>query len=118
MHFRDWRNPEDYSFAQGLNGAQWAWEFLRRNPRYQEEGSAFHEVWQLLERAYGRPPNRDFPAWKADPRAWVNAEDCPDSDCRVDQDKVLIECAMVSIAACRHCRHDLGIRAYVVTEML
>lgn len=90
----DWHRPADYAFTRGLNGAQWAWEFLRRNPRYRHEWAAFNEVWLLLEAAYGRPPNRDFCAWKADPRAWVLAADCPGSDCRVDQDKVLIECAM------------------------
>lgn len=94
MVLRDWHKPTDYAYTQGLSGAQWAWEFLRRNPRYRQEWLAFHEVWQRLEAAYGRPPDRDFCAWKADPRAWVRAEDCPGSDCRVDQDKVLIECAM------------------------
>ena len=94
MVSRDRHKPADYAYTQELSGAQWAWEFLRRNPRYRQEWIAFNEVWQLLEAAYGRPPNRDFCAWKADPRAWVRAEDCPGSDCRVDQDKVLIECAM------------------------
>lgn len=94
MAFRDWQNPEDYAFGTGLSGDQWAWEFLRRNTGYQAEWSDFNRVWQALEAVYGRPPDRDFCAWKADPRAWVAVGDCPDSDCRVDQDKVLIECAM------------------------
>ena len=94
MVFLDWHNPEEYAFTHNLSGAQWAWEFLRRNRDYRQEWAAFNEVWQALEAAYGRPPDRDFCAWKADPRAWVKAADCPASDCRVDQDKVLIECAM------------------------
>jgi len=94
MVSRNWHEPADYAYTRDLDGAQWAWEYLRRNPRYRQEWAAFNEIWQLLEAAYGRPPNRDFCAWKADPRAWVRAADCPGSDCRVDQDKVLIECAM------------------------
>jgi hypothetical protein len=93
MATRDWTNPHDYRFADVLNGAQWGWEFLRRNPAYQHEWRRFDEVWQALEAAYGRPPQRDFCAWKNDPRAWVHAAECPEGDCRVDQDKVLIECA-------------------------
>jgi hypothetical protein len=89
-----WNEPARYARTDALNGAQWAWEFLRRNPLYQAEWSAFNALWDDLEAAYGRPPRRDFCAWKADPRAWVRVVDCPDSDCRVDGDKVLIECAM------------------------
>ncbi len=91
---RDWKQADAYVSAQHLNGAQWAWEFLRRNPAYQLEWSAFNDVWQQLEAAYGRPPNRDFCAWKADPRAWVPADSCTEGDCRIDGDKVLIECAL------------------------
>ena len=63
MH--DWTDPSTYAFAR------WAWEFLRRNPAYQREYAAFRETWDALEAAYGRPPRRDFNAWKADSRAWV-----------------------------------------------
>ena len=94
MDFRDWTRPQDYAFTADLDGAQWAWEFLRRNPRYRAEWQAFSETWQALEARYGRPPNRDFCAWRLDPRAWVHAADCPQGDCRVDEDKVLIECAL------------------------
>lgn len=94
MMFRDWSRPQDYRFTRDLDGARWAWEFLRRNPDYQSEWRGFDAVWQALEADYGRPPNRDFAAWRLDPRAWVPAADCPDGDCRVDRDKVLIECAL------------------------
>lgn len=94
MVFRDWTNAEGYTYTRDLNGAQWAWEFLRRNPQYQAEWAAFHATWQALEAAYGRPPSRDFSAWRLDPRAWVHAADCAEGDCRVDQDRVLIECAL------------------------
>lgn len=94
MFIAAWNEPERYAYTEALNGAQWAWEFLRRNPKYQAEWSAFNTLWNTLEEAYGRPPNRDFCAWKADPRAWVSSAECQESDCRVDQDKVLIECAV------------------------
>jgi len=92
--YRDGLDARAYDFCDGLTSAQWAWEFLRRNPEYQRQWQAFHETWQVLEAVYGKPPNRDFCAWKNDPRAWVPASECEDSDCRVDQDKVLIECAL------------------------
>jgi len=90
----DWRNPQDYHFAQGLTAAQWAWEFLRRNPVYQEEWRRFISVWRALETDYGKPAQRDVAAWQRDPRAWVPVEHCQESDCRIEGDKVLIECAM------------------------
>lgn len=93
MIVRDWSDPVAPAFTAQLDGAYWAWEFLRRNPGYQAEWRVFMDVWRSLEADYGRPPNRDFCAWKLDPRAWVHARDCPDGECRVDHDKVLIECA-------------------------
>ncbi len=90
----DWRCVEDYAFTEGFSGAQWAWQFLRRNPRYQAEWRAFIATWRALEQDYGRAPNRDFCQWKNDPRAWVPAAECGEGDCRIDQDKVLIECAL------------------------
>jgi len=91
---RDWRDPAVYAFTAGLSPQQWAWEFLRRNPEYRRQWQAFWVTWQALEAAYGSPPNRDFNAWKQDPRAWVPAAECGDGECRVDRDKVLIECAL------------------------
>jgi hypothetical protein len=91
---KDWRDSANYTFAGRLSREQWAWEFLRRNPDYRREWQAFLATWEALESAYGKPPQRDFNAWKRDPRAWVHAADCPAGECRVDQDKVLIECAL------------------------
>lgn len=90
----DWKRPSEYAFTELLSAAQWAWEYLRRNPRYREEWQAFHATWQELEGCYGSPPNRDFNRWKRDPRAWVSVVECEGSDCRIDADKVLIECAL------------------------
>ena len=91
---RDWRNTNAYAFAAFLTREQWAWEFLRRNPDYRRAWTDFSATWRDLEAAYGSPPNRNFPAWRLDPRAWVPACTCPEGECRVDQDKVLIECAL------------------------
>lgn len=93
MQIADWTNDAVYQRLAESDGPAWAWEFLRRNPQYQAEWRAFMEVWNALEAQYGSPPNRDFCAWKNDPRAWVPADQC-DGDCRVDHDKVLIECAL------------------------
>ena len=90
----DWRNPQDYVFTHNLTAGQWAWEYLRRNPVYRQEWGEFMAIWRRLEAAYGKPSERDVEAWKRDPRAWVPAERCRESDCRVDGDKVLIECAL------------------------
>jgi hypothetical protein len=90
----DWRNPQDYDFTSKLSADQWAWEFLRRNPRYREEWQAFISTWHALEQAYGKHGARDVQAWKRDPRASVPAEHCRGSDCRMEGDRVLIECAL------------------------
>lgn len=34
---KDWRTAEDYSFTKDLPPWRWAWEFLRRNPEYQQD---------------------------------------------------------------------------------
>jgi hypothetical protein len=49
----NWRNPHDYDFTQTLTAAQWAWEFLRRNPEYQREWRAFIAAWRALEAIVG-----------------------------------------------------------------
>lgn len=90
----NWQDPEDYRFTRELSAAQWAWEFLRRNPDYRREWQAFWATWQALEADYGKAPNRDFPRWKDDPRAYVieAGADCDSEGCKVDGEKVLIEC--------------------------
>ena len=94
MQIANWKDPEAYNHADTHTAEQWAWEFLRRNRSYQEEWQAFMDTWRALEAAYGKPPNRDICAWKLDSRAWVPASECPGSDCRVDGERVLIECAL------------------------
>ena len=34
---KNWRDPKDYEFPDDLKPIWWAWEFLRRSARYQEE---------------------------------------------------------------------------------
>jgi hypothetical protein len=92
---RPWQDPQAYAFTASLAREQWPWEFLRRNPDYQREWQAFRVTWEALERDYGRPPERDFVAWKADPRAYVQVGRDETADgCRVDEERVLIECAL------------------------
>jgi hypothetical protein len=93
MVIEDWQDEAVYASLDAADGSAWAWEFLRRNPRYQAQWVEFDRTWQALEAAYGRPPNRDFCAWKEDPRAWIRVDEAHAGDCRVDHDKVLIECA-------------------------
>ena len=65
----NWLAAETYAYTGTLSASQWAWEFLRRNPEYGDDYAWFIRNWNILEQAYGKPPHRDFPAWKADPRA-------------------------------------------------
>uniref|UniRef100_E6VPU2 Transcriptional regulator-like domain-containing protein n=1 Tax=Rhodopseudomonas palustris (strain DX-1) TaxID=652103 RepID=E6VPU2_RHOPX len=37
---RDWRDPTNYGYLSDLNPAGLAWEFLRRNPEYENEVTA------------------------------------------------------------------------------
>ena len=41
----DWRDPTQYPDGKSTPGRRWAWEFLRRNPRYQE-------LWEELVAPY------------------------------------------------------------------
>ncbi|MET0090598.1 MAG: DUF6499 domain-containing protein [Candidatus Thiodiazotropha sp.] len=90
----DCKDTDRYAFTRTLSADQWAWEFLRRNPLYRQEWQRFIVTWRDLEACYGKPSQRDMNAWKQDSRAWVPAASCSESDCRVDGDKVLIECAL------------------------
>lgn len=88
------------SRLEQLDIGQWAWEFLRRNPAYQADYREFITTWQALEADYGKPPHRDFPRWKTDPRATRPAWDpslSTGAACVADEeDKQLIECWMGS----------------------
>ena len=35
----DWRDPATYSYTRDLPPEGWAWEFLRRNPKYRSSWS-------------------------------------------------------------------------------
>jgi hypothetical protein len=91
----NWRLADAYAYTGTLNASQWAWEFLRRNAEYQSDYQRFMQTWSALEADYGVPPERDFQAWKADPRAYLAVGQDHDTDgCSADQDQVLIECAL------------------------
>lgn len=43
----DWRKPDDYPLTKDLlTGREWAWEFLRRNPKYREEWKRTLSKWE------------------------------------------------------------------------
>jgi hypothetical protein len=96
----DWRSSADYATCVGLSRDQWAWEFLRRNPDYQSDFARFIAIWRALEAVYGAPPQRDFPRWKLDPRAYGplpgaapnSLDEATGELCVVDDERVLIEC--------------------------
>jgi len=85
---------------QTLTRDQWAWEFLRRNPEYRADYQHFINLWRALEADYGVPPQRDYPRWKQDPRAYgplpgADALDAPSGElCLGDDERVLLECWM------------------------
>jgi len=102
LHFKcDWRFAQDYDYTTDLTKEQWAWQFLRRNPEYQQDWHCFIRRWRELEEAYGVAPHRDFPRWKTDPRAYAAEYDtgalCAENlegMTLIDADKILIECWM------------------------
>jgi len=89
-----------YAYCAVLTRDQWAWEFLRRNPDYRADYRRFITLWHALEADYGAPPNRDFPRWKQDPRAYgplpgdVNLAAPTGELCVVEDERVLLECWM------------------------
>ncbi|MDO9222009.1 MAG: DUF6499 domain-containing protein [Thiobacillus sp.] len=89
-----------YDYCASLTRDQWAWEFLRRNPDYHADYRQFITLWQALEADYGTPPNRDYPRWKRDPRAYGplpggSALASPSGElCIGENDRILIECWM------------------------
>jgi hypothetical protein len=99
MPAADWRRPEPYAYTRDLGREGWAWEFLRRNPDYRRDYAAFREAWDGLERDYGAAPNRDYPRWQQDPRAYAfepplaPGESISAWKARTRNDCVLIECA-------------------------
>jgi transcriptional regulator len=38
---RDWKNPDDYGFTEGLDPLGWAWQFLRRNTAYKRQCESY-----------------------------------------------------------------------------
>ena len=54
MMMPDWSNPKDYDYTKSLDGAGWAWEFLRRNPDYAQDYNALKN--SAVVDADGNPP--------------------------------------------------------------
>ena len=46
-----WRLPDTYSYTNGFTDSQWAWEFLRRNPKYREAWKGWLDSKKLVTKA-------------------------------------------------------------------
>ena len=49
----DWKNEEDYAYCNDLDANGWAFEFLRRNPEYQNEWRDFCKIRDQLVKKHG-----------------------------------------------------------------
>ncbi len=96
----NWQESDDYLPLEKLSSDLIAWQFLRRNPEYQRDYQYFITVWHELEAKYDAPPNRNFNAWKQDPRAYRSEREIDylnestSEVCASSDDKLLIECWM------------------------
>jgi len=70
----------DSSYTQSLKKEQWAWEFLRRNSAYQNDYKWFIAQWKALENDYGCSTEKDYQAWKQDPRSYKIIDISSDQD--------------------------------------
>ena len=48
-----WDAPEDYEFTELLSKEGWAWEFLRRNPKYQQDYQKVRKIYAQAEELFG-----------------------------------------------------------------
>lgn len=55
----DWKSPEPYPKGELISMRQWAWEFLRRNPKYQVDWADYCKKWR--EVTPGWDPGQPFP---------------------------------------------------------
>lgn len=82
----DWREPEEYSYTDGLHVHEWAWEFLRRNSEYRsrwqdysrrcKERDTASPIWQEAYRwGIYSPADPDVPAPEGMPKwtEWVDS---------------------------------------------
>ncbi len=90
----DWLDADHYAALQGLDPAEWAWQFLRRHPDYRADYAWFIARWRALEAAYGVPPQRDLAAWKRDPRAYAPEAQVEEGaiGCVAENGRTLVEC--------------------------
>lgn len=48
----DWKNESDYEFTKDLDAHGWAWEFLRRNPKYQKRWDELLSIFHAKKNEY------------------------------------------------------------------
>jgi len=77
----DWHNEEDYAYTKDHSDKLWAWEFLRRNPEYQEDWNRslkehiefckeYKDVLSSLGAEDQAPENPDFSIPTTIPETW------------------------------------------------
>lgn len=66
----DWRKEEDYAYTRKLDGNGWAFEFLRRNEKYQADYQSVTDVCQELEQKYGPLDSKTKAKWYGDLLYW------------------------------------------------
>jgi hypothetical protein len=56
----DWRDPAAYPDPDTTTATRWAWEFLRRNPDYQDDARWVHSLGERAEETGGDEPGSEF----------------------------------------------------------
>lgn len=66
---RDWKNEKDYAYCNDLDANGWAFEFLRRNSKYQKDWVKFCEIRDQLIKRHGSAGKENKSCYKDD-LAW------------------------------------------------
>lgn len=70
---RNWRDPDEYAFTEDLKPWQWAWQFLRRNPKYRDDFQTILEKFNAREDEYSQRVSKRL-APGEEPESIPNAE--------------------------------------------
>ena len=53
MNSPTWNSPTDYDYTDNLSNEGWAWEFLRRNAKYEKEFTEVRKRYAQAEELFG-----------------------------------------------------------------
>lgn len=67
----DWKKKSDYPFSEKTSPEEWAWEFLKRNPDYQNDHADMLATYENLEKDHGPRKKWNKKTIKDDPRACI-----------------------------------------------